>query len=92
MYVLKIVYNCYYTQSETDVKIRYMKMWRKVMKIDIMHDYGIELIAKTENDKELLNLFHIKGIRLTGYDIVNHKMTIEKNLEKRALINIVSEK
>jgi hypothetical protein len=34
------------------------------MKIDIMHDYGIELIAETENDKELLNLFHRKGIRV----------------------------
>lgn len=62
------------------------------MKIDIMRDYGIELIAETENDKELLNLFHIKGVRVTGYDIANHKMTIEKNLEKRVLINIVSEK
>ena len=62
------------------------------MKIDIMHDYGIELIAEMESDKELLNLFHRKGVRVTGYDIVNHKMTIEKNLEKRLLINIVSEK
>lgn len=62
------------------------------MKTDIMHGYGIELIAETENDKELLNLFHIKGVRVTGYDIVNHKMTIEKNLEKRVFINTVNEK
>ena len=62
------------------------------MKIDIMHDYGIELIAEMESDKELLNLFHRKGVRVTGYDIINHKMTIEKNLEKRLLIDIVGEK
>lgn len=62
------------------------------MKIDIMRDYGIELIADTESDKELLSLFHRKGVRVTGYGIVNHKMTIEKNLEKRVLIDIVSEK
>ena len=79
-------------QSETEAKIRYVKIRRKVMKIDVMHDYGIELIAETENDEELLSLFHIKGVRVTGYDIVNHKMTIEKNLEKRVLIDIVSEK
>ncbi len=59
------------------------------MKIDIMHDYGIELISEIENDKELLNLFHRKGVRVTGYDIVNHKITIEKNLEKRVLTNTV---
>lgn len=57
-----------------------------------MHDYGIELIAETEIDKELLNLFHRKGVRVTGYDIINHKMIIEKNLEKRVLIDTVSEK
>lgn len=62
------------------------------MKIDTMHDYGIELIAETESDKELLSLFHIKGVRVTGYDIINHKMTIEKNLEKRVLIDIIGEK
>ena len=78
--------------SQTTMVTCMPDMWRKVMKIDIMHDYGIELIAETENDKELLNLFHRKGVRVAGYDIVNHKMTIEKNLEKRVLINTVSEK
>lgn len=49
--------------------------------------YGIELIAETESDKEMLNLFHRKGIRVTGYDIVNHKMIIEKKLERHVFID-----
>jgi hypothetical protein len=46
-------------------------MRRKVMKIDIMHDYGIELIAETESDKDLLSLFHRK--ELDRLAIINRK-------------------
>lgn len=50
--------------------------------------HGIELIAETESDKEILNIFHKKGVRTTGYDITKHKMTIEKRLE-RPMIDVM---
>lgn len=55
------------------------------MKIEVM-SFGVELIAETESDKEILNLFHRKGVRVTGYDIANHKMIIEKELERPVFI------
>lgn len=61
------------------------------MKIDTT-PYGILLIAETDNDKELLNIFHRKGVRVTAYDTVKHRMMIETKLERPAFIEIVSKK
>jgi hypothetical protein len=52
---------------------------------------GIELIAETKHEKELLNLFHIQGVRVTGYDAKNHTIIIEKALEVSALIDAISD-
>lgn len=55
------------------------------MKMYTMSD-GIELIAETEHEKEILNLFNIKGVRVTAYDVTNHKMIIETKLERPVFI------
>ena len=61
------------------------------MKVDVML-FGVELIAESENDKEVLNFFHISGVRVTGYDVTNHRMMIEKSLERSKFFDVVSEK
>ena len=53
--------------------------------------YGIELIAETAHEKELLNLFNIQGVRVTGYDAKNHTIRVEKALEVSALIDAISD-
>jgi hypothetical protein len=60
------------------------------MKMYTMPD-GIELIAETEHEKELLNLFHSQGVRVTSYDAKNHTIIIEKNLELSALIDAIND-
>lgn len=60
------------------------------MKINTMSD-GVELIAETEHEKELLNLFHIKGVRATAYDAKNHTIIIGKELELSVLIDAISD-
>lgn len=52
---------------------------------------GIELIAETEHEKELLNFFHMQGVRTTGYDAKNHTIIIEKKLELSALIDAIND-
>lgn len=52
---------------------------------------GIELIAETEHEKELLNLFYSQGVRATAYDAKNHTIVIEKKLEISALIDAIND-
>ena len=59
------------------------------MKVDVML-FGVELIAESENDKEVLNFFHISGVRVTGYDVTKHMMMIEKSLERSKFFDVVS--